>query len=69
MYPNGAHAAEAIKNLTEELTDRSNHLANAKGGTSTQSIRNGLLEKDFRPLYASPRKNIGSREDRSSSIS
>ena len=32
LYPNGAHAAEALKNLTETLTDEVIKTANDKGG-------------------------------------
>ena len=32
LYPNGAHAAEAVKNITEALTDEVISFANEKGG-------------------------------------
>ena len=50
LHPNGAHAAEAIKNLTDVLTDDVINRANAKGGDKYAVEEQTALKKSLASL-------------------
>ena len=50
LYPNGAHAAEAIKDLTEGLTDDVIKRANDKGGDQYAVQERTMLKRSFTSL-------------------
>lgn len=50
LHPNGAHAAEALKNLTDGLTDDVINRANAKGGDRYAIEERTALRKSFATL-------------------
>jgi hypothetical protein len=56
LYPNGAHAAEALKNLTELLTDEVIKTANDKGGDQYVVEQRTALKKHLVSLRAAVAK-------------
>ena len=52
LHPNGAHAAEALKNLTEALTDDVINVANSNGGDQYQAEARTALRKELASLRA-----------------
>ena len=50
LHPNGAHAAEAIKNLTDALTDEVISVANSNGGDKYQVEARTSLRKELASL-------------------
>ena len=56
LYPNGAHAAEALKNLTEMLTDEVIKTANDKGGDQYVVEQRTDLKKKLVSLRAAVAK-------------
>ena len=50
LHPNGAHASEAIKDLTEAITDDVINRANAKGGDQYEVEEQTALRKSFASL-------------------
>jgi len=52
LHPNGAYAAEALKNLNDALTDEVINAANASGGDQYQAEARTSLRKEFASLRA-----------------
>ena len=52
LHPNGAHAAEALKNLNDALTDDVINAANSSGGDQYQAEARTGLRKEFASLRA-----------------
>ena len=52
LHPNGAHAAEALKNLTEALTDDVINVANSNNGDQYQVEARTALRKELASLRA-----------------
>ena len=50
LHPNGAHAAEALKNLTEALTDDVINVANSNNGDQYQVEARTALRKELASL-------------------
>ena len=50
LHPNGAHAAEAIKNLNDALTDEVINVANSNGGDQYQAESRTALRKELASL-------------------
>src|SRR5689334_21900370 len=56
LHPNGAHAAEALKNLTEALSDDVINTANSTGGDQYQAEARTALRKELASLRLSVAK-------------
>ena len=52
LHPNGAHAGEALKDLTEALTDDVVNVANSNGGDQYQAEARTALRKELASLRA-----------------
>ena len=63
MYPTGAHAAEALKNITEALTDELITFANDKGGDKYAIEMRGELKKLITSLRLAAAKTSASGKD------
>jgi hypothetical protein len=50
VHPNGAHVAEALKNLTEAITDDVINVANSNGGDQYQAEARTALRKELASL-------------------